>query len=436
MYKLEFTLKQHTPIIHFQYFLTDATLRSTELKSALDKFMIGKKCNCWSSDKKERLEEAKSNEELSKWLKHIEKPSNPSFDYDVELVFHNANPTITKPEQYGFFGNMMGEVAYEDKTKHKKAILFDKPITLIIKSVYSDLITYIDKIICEFFLIKNFGTRQSKGFGSFFPIEKYTELETQNLLPYYFDYEKLVSGVTKKLHFELFEVINLFYNTLRSGINKPNGSKNGSLFYFKSLMWAYAKSKNEHWDKKSIKNRYLTSKKLTEDTKWEVLSPEYKTTPTDFPLGYYDSITVESQRHLWRDVLGLSSDEKWGVKKKIDESTSKTNRLKSPIIFKPIMTGENQYRIFFGVPPHIQTMFKSGHKLNTESEILGNIFKVDFKKQVGLKLKYPDTFDFKDFLNFSIKTYNTSWVESNYHDCNEFKIINNIFEQLKLRVDE
>jgi len=36
MYKLEFTLKQHTPIIHFQHDQDGATLRATEVKPKLD----------------------------------------------------------------------------------------------------------------------------------------------------------------------------------------------------------------------------------------------------------------------------------------------------------------------------------------------------------------------------------------------------------------
>jgi len=39
-FKLEFTLKQHTPLIHFQSNQKGATLRATELKPKLDKFLI------------------------------------------------------------------------------------------------------------------------------------------------------------------------------------------------------------------------------------------------------------------------------------------------------------------------------------------------------------------------------------------------------------
>ena len=39
-FKLEFTLKQHTPIIHFQSDQKGATLRATDLKPKLDRFLI------------------------------------------------------------------------------------------------------------------------------------------------------------------------------------------------------------------------------------------------------------------------------------------------------------------------------------------------------------------------------------------------------------
>ena len=41
-YSLEFKLKQHTPLIHFQADDPDATLRATEVKPKLDAFLIEK----------------------------------------------------------------------------------------------------------------------------------------------------------------------------------------------------------------------------------------------------------------------------------------------------------------------------------------------------------------------------------------------------------
>ena len=42
MYKIEFTLKQHTPIIHFQHDQDGATIRATEVKPKLDQFIFEK----------------------------------------------------------------------------------------------------------------------------------------------------------------------------------------------------------------------------------------------------------------------------------------------------------------------------------------------------------------------------------------------------------
>lgn len=40
MHKLTVTLKQHTPLIHFQHSQEGATLRASEVKPKLDKFII------------------------------------------------------------------------------------------------------------------------------------------------------------------------------------------------------------------------------------------------------------------------------------------------------------------------------------------------------------------------------------------------------------
>lgn len=41
METLEVTLQQHTPLIHFQHYQDGATLRASEVKPRLDKFLIG-----------------------------------------------------------------------------------------------------------------------------------------------------------------------------------------------------------------------------------------------------------------------------------------------------------------------------------------------------------------------------------------------------------
>ena len=45
MYRLQVKLKQHTPLIHFQWNQKGATLRASELKPKLDKFIIQRSFN-------------------------------------------------------------------------------------------------------------------------------------------------------------------------------------------------------------------------------------------------------------------------------------------------------------------------------------------------------------------------------------------------------
>ena len=446
-FKLTFTLKQHTPIIHFQYFLSGATLRTTELKSALDKFLIGKYCNCWSSDETIRLKKVIECDKLKSFLKHLADPKKPAFDYDVEVVYPENSKIITNvghgfKRGESFFGNQMNKDSYLDKEKYKYQIIEKELIQLTIKSPFNGLLDLIDDIIGEFFLLKNFGTRQSKGYGNFFPVEKYKFLKEQNILPYYFDYDKSKmeykfynrhKTVTK--YYSLNEIITLFYNTLRSGINEKNHRRD-TVFYFKSFMWAYAKSKGEQWDKKTIKSKYLNGIMRSEITKWNAYDDST-------PLGYNDKKNNE-QRHLWRDILGLSSNEKagsWQLTKEHTETdkTKKITRFKSPIIFKPFMVGEDKYRVLFGVDPVLKNAFKNNETGNdeclpTEIKILKSEFAVKYRGNGGLKLLYPKAFDFDEFIKFSIDKYNDKWVDSYYHDHEKYKILNAIYTQLKKQI--
>ena len=57
MHKLEIKLKQHTPMIHFQHDQEGATLRASEVKPKLDRFILTRLGN---GDYKKGCEEAKS----------------------------------------------------------------------------------------------------------------------------------------------------------------------------------------------------------------------------------------------------------------------------------------------------------------------------------------------------------------------------------------
>lgn len=446
-YKLTFTLKQHTPIIHFQYFIKDTSFRTTELKSALDKFIIGKNCNCWSGDEKVRLNESSKNDKIKKWFKHLDDIQHPSFDYDIEIQHVSNNLKILSTgdlSKMGFFGNMMNEESFMEQKMFKKAIIQDGLIKIIFKSVYTDLLLEIDKIIGEFFLLKNFGTRQSKGFGSYYPIEKFDFLQIQKKLPYYFDIDEtdLTKFENKRYH-TIMGIINLFYNTLRSGLNIKIGYPPNltDAFYFKSMMWAYAKSKKQQWDKKTIKQKYhfLLNKNNVNynDATIKVNRPDSNN--DEFPLGYEtepsEIIDNLKTNLIWRDLLGLSSKEDaqyWKLEKK--HKMDEISRFKSPLLFKPIMVEDGKYRVFFGVIPWIDEIIKKGKNIGDESEILQEWFNISFAKKNKLSLPFPKSFKYKEFIDFAINSYNDNWVERQFKDTEEYRIINAIYNQLKPQI--
>ena len=110
------------------------------------------------------------------------------------------------------------------------------------------------------------------------------------------------------------------HKTLRSGINDCFGKNR---LYFKSLMFAYAKSKGRQWDKRTIKQAFLNRQEISEQAN-----------------RYNDDITSYNgnQPHYdFRDCLGLSTDESWkSYRMTIKKISQDIDRLPSPIVFKPV----------------------------------------------------------------------------------------------------
>ncbi len=84
-YILTFKLKQHTPIIHFQHDQHGATLRASELKPKLDKFLI-------KNFKEEEID-------YKKWL--IGKGEHDALDYKVKIEnVSNIDYYLPLPSKY------------------------------------------------------------------------------------------------------------------------------------------------------------------------------------------------------------------------------------------------------------------------------------------------------------------------------------------------
>jgi len=272
-FKVEFTLKQHTPIIHFQSEQRGATLRATELKPKFDRFLL------------ENVENLPFKENAN---------GHKSLDYKVKIEQNISNALEINKKESLFFGNM-------GDGEDKKYKLYTKIFTISFLSFNTTIKKAIENNFEAFLANTNFGTRQSKGYGGFYIDKK--EFNPK-LVPH-----KVYSFSTNNWEKD----IKTFYSFLRQGINLPN--RDGTRFYSKPAIFSYAKSKGWTWDKKAIKEKYFKDKLQHQSGD----AVEYKS----------------DMKFLLRDLFGLSSDQSWmSYKTTISKENQEIERYKSPITFK------------------------------------------------------------------------------------------------------
>lgn len=220
MHKLTITLKQHTPLIHFQHDQDGATLRASEVKPKLDKYIL----SILSKKEKEVGKAAgwlKSNNKKC-WLdyrmrieagnrRNIALQEFPTGENDgVGLPLYSTNK-YPDDKNIILIGNMGGRV----RDELLNFVMFD----------YVDLIVFTDKeALCQiirdnvpsFFVETNMGNRTSKGFGSFL-VEK-------------IDNADLIYNVNSDLMIS-FNII----PSNNSRIDDDNGMK--AIFYIVNTLW-------------------------------------------------------------------------------------------------------------------------------------------------------------------------------------------------------
>jgi hypothetical protein len=479
MCTLHFTLKQHTPIIHFQHDQTGATLRATEVKPKLDKYIrrallkeankpfdvyVDKDFKVVSNDCKEKKEyiddelafvrAAKTNKDWAKWLidpdrgalnykMRIEPVSVKILDIQKEKLDDKGKIKIKagKIEVHpspAFFGNQ----GKKDLSEFKKGTFTDEDIDIFIFCIHKELGVDISKHFSDFIFQTNFGTRQSKGFGSFsvIRINGIATIFPKNVYKYKFSLT--ISGDKWEEDYKkISESIDYFYRTLRSGINIVGTDQ----VYFKSALYMYLSNKTPtiQWDKKTIKGHFLNY-----GTCWNGYTQKkdqqhnYVNTGTKFTIKYLPQQAIQHTLNEitpkillpangqdekfslknYRDLFGLSSNESWhsyrGKLEKVQAEKIGTSwksmhkdkveihRYKSPILFKPIISG-NMATIYFDVFERAEVVKYIGIPFIYSMDFKGmynpKLPKTSFKQLV---LPIAKNFDFDDFLDWTFKNIN------------------------------
>lgn len=461
---LKFTLKQHTPIIHFQHDQAGATLRATEVKPKLDLFIM-KKCLTsknitWAHDQDARnkfkqaaLHPGNDNDkkQWKNWLvgngnsKHIALNYKLSFENchtntaPIQEMIPDDNGNIPaytndrkiKVKTYpAFFGNT-GKVT---EVEFKKINWISTEFEAFLICMYRSLKTLIEDEFSNFIFSNNFGSRQSKGFGSFTCISHPHKMTPK----YWFDIiipDHILDNPPEIWENYVFKHVNILHMVLRSGINLPMNPRvrtmdcrHDSRFYCKSILWKYANSKGIQWEKKSIKQHFLTRHPCY--TLQAASTRPYPINPFDYS---------SPNMRLIKAMMGLSSDEQWKTYHSSfhTESQIKVNhkpiyaRFKSPITYKPIRISENIFRIYILC-----------EKVNPE------LYNKTFEISNGgggrpLILRTPANnteFDTCDFLNYAFEKdpttdanfiILTSHIDPCFHSTNEFKLLDQIFNNIR-----
>ena len=218
-----YTLTPHSPLIHFQWDSDYATLRATEVKPKLDRYIV-KHCR-----------------EIPKQWKKDNINGKISLNYKMRIVTDENNKPIDlgRNTPYDIFYGNMGE-----NTPIKKGVM--NKSTLTITCFHKDLLKYIDEIIGDFFIVTNFGTMQSKGFGSFTVDEK--SVDDKHIC------EVLKTEYTNNGHCYKFSTnskfafknIKTIYSLIKSGLNftndeekKANADSDPNIPYKRSILFDY-----------------------------------------------------------------------------------------------------------------------------------------------------------------------------------------------------
>jgi len=438
MYQLKILLKQHTPLIHFQHTQDGATLRATEVKPKLDRFLIEQHFGgILNFDAYKQyligdvagLEKEWKTKETDKQKVDWLQKQKLAFDYKLRVKKSNNIDTTVKAKINSFRKGKETRWKVDSKTAIPMVLanMADKPseeelknlflydnLECVILSYHSNLIDIINKNLTCFFAINNFGNRNNKGFGSY-------SVCNENGVDKTIDYLTKKSIVEIKSSCdnskELFIAIDYIWKAIKSGINfsKCNRGKLDNTNYSKPQFFDYLNSlngKKKNWEKAWIKETFM--------------GVEFK---GDYKPFFFRALLGLSDKFEYKGKVKYCNDKYKKQKAFYDFTISITNddieRIKSPITFKPIKTKQG-FIIYL-------LLDKNFSNLNVFDKPFNFILQAikDFKLQVGFKNGKPKYEEIKPNTDFS--TIDDSIVEDATFEAkkSDRKKVKNQIERLK-----
>lgn len=321
----------------------------------------------------------------------------------------------------------------EEKWKKlgKKGLLYPGKIIVEIICWDNDILDLIKKYISEFFLCENFGTRQTKGFGSFEVIER---MEDGEFIPCAFSDNERIEHLKKNFKFVyerkwnvnepvslsvLFKTIVEDYQLMKSGVNYSSIYKESQLFKYgldNSFYRSLNLSEPIRWEKRFIKKGI--KKDITQ--LGNNINLLYKKDPIFWNKNTensWEDVPEMYEYRFLRALLGLSEQYMFQIKHKGEAIDCRTGEVRSDqdkIIVKVINDQVERYNspLLFKVIDN--TFYILGN--DVFSKLLGESFRFEFylksndNNRIPLKLGekgkemdhllVPEKFSLPDFMKF------------------------------------
>lgn len=424
-------------MIHFQHYQYNATLRASEVKPKLDKYILGK---LGEKNYEAGKEKAKENG----WL--IGKGEHPALNYKMKIIpvgevttweintpkrnentgqlKRSGRTNLVQMNTYPlFFANL--DKNYEVPEECKQ-FSFVEQLTLELH--FSDNVESLYNWIKEqkylfsrFFFFNNFGARNSKGFGSFYPHEKDKTFvafgkNNRKLFDTTYSFNISANEEVRDRSKLLFSRIELLYKALRGGVDEM--SKGG--FKFKSFIQEYCeKVLKRKWEKQGIietLNHTDTSNTQYVDMKDMLGFSKEETWKAKYDAQVKRCIAIKDNNNIWR-------------KPTKEEEKELPERMKSPILFKPLYDKVRQrYTIY------IRPMPKTVHsqEFAQQEKVCVSVSKRrQFLKDLFVDL--PDNFAISDFLDYVFNRSEldfSTYVDEKFHDHPYYKQLQNIYNDI------
>lgn len=352
-FKLKLQLKAQSPMIHFQHGSPGITLRATEVKPKLDRYLV------------KQME--KKNMVIPKnWKLKVEGKDTIAFNYKMTIT---SEAPVESAKPYRIY--------YGDLKDYEDTMIWTNPeISIFCRNI--ELLEFIKDHIENFFYVTNFGTMQNKGFGGFIPEDKFTteSLSEENIRQladvfakeaesdiYYITFPQRANKPRESYYEYFFKQIALFHGVMKSGRNNRDKG------YIRSFLFRYMHNQNIDNEKAYMKERGLA------------------------PKGNKGTIQVNKNPKFVRSLLGLAGNYSFRGDKRIninvDHLHKKIERMPSPIFYKIIKNV-----LFIYGRPLPQAIYDQ---------------KFEFKsggKKIELFTPAENEFDLKDFMDQYVNYYN------------------------------